>query len=168
MNVREAVLSDAKGIAKVHIDSWRTTYKGLVPDQFLDSLDYDAREERWQNIIPNGKVWVAENNQGEVVGFASGGPERSGDYPSYEGEIYAIYILKDYQGQGLGKMLVKPIVEHLKQQGIGTMLVLVLEGNPATHFYESVGGKAIGTENLTIAGKSLNEIVYAWDQLPEL
>ncbi|GEL78182.1 GNAT family N-acetyltransferase [Tenuibacillus multivorans] len=168
MNVREAVAADYKGIAKVHVDSWRTTYQGIVPDQYLNQLSYAQREEVWKNNLANGKVWVAEDSNGQIVGFANGGPERSGDYPDYQGEIYAIYILEEYHGNGLGKQLVKQVVNELKQQDMSTMLVLVLKDNPASQFYQALGAELIDTLEIEIASKKLYEDVYAWNQLPQL
>lgn len=56
-------------------------------------------------------MYVAENEAGEIFGFASGGPEESDEYPLYEGEVTAIYILKEYQGLGLGKKLLMRIFQ---------------------------------------------------------
>ncbi|GGA64191.1 GNAT family N-acetyltransferase [Ornithinibacillus halotolerans] len=167
MNVRVATIQDAKGIARVHVDSWRTTYKGIVPNSFLENMSYADREERWKEMIPHHQVFVAENEAGEIVGFSSGGLERFGKYPDYQGEVYAIYILEQYQGLGLGTKLLEPIVQYLKENGINRMLVLVLAENSATYFYESLGAKRIGTEELEIAGKKLVEFVYGWEDLSE-
>lgn len=164
MIVREAVASDAKGMAKVHVDSWRTTYKGVVPDDYLDNLSYQERENIWNQAIPRGGVYVAEVD-GKVVGFANGGKERSGNYADYDGELYAIYILKEYQGQGIGKELMTAVANHLVRQGYSNMLVIVLEDNPAKHFYESTGAKYVATGDLEISGKKLIELVYGWENL---
>ncbi|WP_396126184.1 GNAT family N-acetyltransferase [Anaerobacillus sp. CMMVII] len=84
---------------------------------------------------------MAENSEGEIVGFSSGGKERSGKYNGYNGELYAIYVLKEYQGQGYGKALVKPIIDEISGMGLNSMLVLVLEDNTSRLFYEALGGK---------------------------
>lgn len=165
MKIRKAVLKDAKGIAKVHVDSWKTTYANIVPNEYLNKLSYESREQLWIQGIPNDNVYVAENDEGEIIGFSTGGKERSGKYPEYKGEIYAIYILRDYQGKGLGNLLVKPIVEDLLQQNIDTMIVLVLEENPSRLFYEALGAEKIDSIEDEIAGKKLNELVYGWDDI---
>jgi L-amino acid N-acyltransferase YncA len=165
MKIREAVLSDATGIAKVHVDSWKTTYQNIVPDEYLESLKYESREQMWLNAIPNGGVFVAENEEGRIVGFASCGKVRSGKYLDYQGELYAIYILKEYQRHGLGQLLVKATIEHLHQQHIRNMIVLVLEENASKHFYESLGARKIDNLVVGIAGKKLNELVLAWDDI---
>jgi len=165
MKIRKAVLADAKGIAKVHVDSWKTTYDNIVPAEYLNRLSYESREQLWKNSIPNGGVYVAETSVGEIVGFASGGKERTGRYPNYVGELYAIYILKEYQGNGLGRLLVKPLIEELEFQNISTMLVLVLEDNSSRLFYEALGAERIDTIEVEFSGKKLNELVYAWSDI---
>lgn len=80
MRVREAKISDATGIALVHVESWRTTYKSILPKEFLMNLSYKRREQFWETSIPEGNVFVAENDEGKIVGFASGGIERGGKY----------------------------------------------------------------------------------------
>nr|WP_263327024.1 GNAT family N-acetyltransferase [Neobacillus sp. Marseille-Q6967] len=165
INIRKAVLSDAKGIAKVHVDCWKTTYKNIVSDEYLNNLTYDSREKLWKNNIPNGGVYIAENKEGEIVGFSSGGKERSGIYNGFEGELYAIYILKENQGNGIGKALVKPIVDEIKEMGLNSMLVLVLKDNISRLFYEALGAKKIDTVEVEVAGKKLSELVYGWEDI---
>ncbi|KPB05989.1 GNAT family N-acetyltransferase [Bacillus sp. CHD6a] len=165
IKIRKAILSDSKGIAKVHVDSWKTTYANIVPDEYLNNLSYESREQIWINSIPNGGVYVAENNQGQIVGFSSGGKERSGKYVGYDGELYAIYILKEYQGQGVGKALVQPIVEEIIGMGFNTMVVLVLKDNVSCLFYEALGGKKLDVFDVQIAGKKLTEVVYGWENV---
>jgi GNAT superfamily N-acetyltransferase len=166
--IRKAVIKDAKGIARVHVDSWKTTYKNIVPGEYLDQLTYESRESLWKTNILNGGVYVAENEKREIVGFSSGGSEGTGDYLNYTGELYAIYILKEYQRKGLGKLLVKPIIENLKKQNINAMIVAVLEDNSSRLFYESLGAKKLDKIEIKISGKKLNELVYGWEDIRKL
>ncbi|UJL47112.1 GNAT family N-acetyltransferase [Virgibacillus sp. NKC19-16] len=168
MKIREANLPDATAIAKVHVDSWRTTYKNIIPDEFLNNLSYKRREELWTNNIPRGNVFVAENDAGKIVGFSSGGKERSGKYEEYQGELSSIYILKEFQGQGIGKLLAKPVIKEIEKSGINTMLVFVLEDNNSRLFYEALGGKVIDKVEVEIAGKKLNELVYGWENIKNI
>jgi L-amino acid N-acyltransferase YncA len=168
MIIRKAVAKDAEGIAKVHVESWKTTYKNIVSDEFLNTLSYDSRKQMWENAIPNSHVFVAENEDGQIIGFSTGGKERTGKYENYKGELYAIYILKEYQAQGLGKKLVKPIIEVLENLNIYSMLVLVLEENPSRYFYESLGGEKIDSIDIEIGGEILKETVYGWSDITYL
>ncbi|MET1013849.1 MAG: GNAT family N-acetyltransferase [Paenisporosarcina sp.] len=165
MRIRNANLADIKGIAKVHVDSWKTTYENIISEDFLNNLSYESREKVWKTNMSNMNVYVAENAEGDVVGFSTGGKERSGNYDGINGELYAIYILKEYQGQGLGRMLVKPVIDELLNLGIKSMLVLVLEKNSSFQFYEALGARQIEIIEVEIAGDKQNEIVYGWDDI---
>jgi hypothetical protein len=102
VHIRTAQVTDAAAIAAVHVDSWRTTYQGIVPGDFLARLSYEQRESLWRQILTDLNnpcvVYVAEEERATILGFASGGPERTGD-PVYTGELYAIYLLAPYQGR---------------------------------------------------------------------
>lgn len=130
MKIRKATLADAKGIARVHVDSWIATYRNIVPDTYLDQLSYEAREQLWTENLKAENNFVAENDDREIIGFADGGKERTGKYAKLQGELYSIYILPEYQGKGIGRSLMKRVVQHLKANGQNSMLVWVLEENP--------------------------------------
>jgi len=77
VRVREAMPADAVGIARVRVDTWRTTYRGIVPDATLANLSFEENEKRWECQVQGGDgrfTYVVEDEIGEVVGFASGGP----------------------------------------------------------------------------------------------
>ncbi|MDY0396933.1 GNAT family N-acetyltransferase [Virgibacillus halophilus] len=140
MIIRLAEENDAAGIAKVHVDSWRTTYKGIVPDEFLfKTLTYESRLKNWQGNVSQRKVFVAEDKQKGIVGFAGGGKERSGEYPTYRGELYAIYILKDFQRMNIGRKLTARVMDQLVDAGFHSMLVWVLEENQSKSFLSGNG-----------------------------
>lgn len=165
ITVRKATVEDAWGIAKVQVDSWRTTYKGVVPNEYLNSLSYESRFQKWKETISNQSVFVAENADSEIVGFANGGKQRFEKYAKFSGELYAIYLLQSYQQKGIGKQLVKMVVDDLLKSEITSMSVLVLADNSAKYFYEKLGAKLIGEDELEIAGVKLRELVYGWNNL---
>ena len=76
IRIRRAVDSDARGIARVHVDSWRSTYAGILPAEHLAALDYDRREANWRPLLADRRqnVFVAEDQRGRIIGFVSGGP----------------------------------------------------------------------------------------------
>ena len=166
MRIREAVLADAGPMSKVHVDTWRSTYAGIVPAGHLASLSYRQRESRWEQILtadrPAENNFVAETDDGDIVGFAGGGPEREGN-PTYRGELYGIYLLQDYQRVGLGRRLVAAVAMRLLADGFTSMLVWVLADNhPACWFYESLGGERVGRKTIFIGGADLAEVSYGW------
>jgi len=165
LTIREARPEDAAGIARVHVDSWRTTYPGIMPQAHLDAQSYADRERTWAEILggPGGAlVFVAEDSDGAVVGFASGGPERGGD-PELRGEVYGLYLLQPQQGRGLGRRLIQALARRLAADGFDTLLIWVNALNPARHFYEAMGGVHVRTGQRTIRGVTYDDIGYGWD-----
>ncbi len=170
MRIREATPADVSDLARVHVDSWRTTYRGIVPDEYLAQLSYESREGLWKRVLSRdnraggGFCFVAEDEEtARVVGFASGGPEWSGSADSpYKGEIYAIYILEPYQGQGLGRRLIAASIDRLAGAGIYSLLVWVAARNRACGFYEALGGRKVYEKQDEIDGITLDEVAYGW------
>lgn len=154
------------------MDSWRTTYPGIVPEDFLCRLSYRAFERRWSKSLDKGEdlTFVAgppkvgrEGDPDEVVGFASGGPRRSESYPEYAGELYAIYLLQNHRRGGLGGALFEAVVDGLRQRGLYSMLLHVMEENrPARRFYEQRGGELLGRDEFEVKGQKIKELVYGW------
>jgi ribosomal protein S18 acetylase RimI-like enzyme len=164
--VRPALLDDAAAIARVHVASWRSTYKGLLPDEFLDSLTEPSYTERWGRVLGehSSRVYVAEE-AGEVVGFASGGRERAGE-TGYSGELYAIYVLGSAQHRGHGRELVRGVVAGLREMALTDMIIWVLRDNArARRFYERLGGTYVRSQPITIGPATLEEVSYGWPRL---
>ena len=159
-------------MARVHVDTWRTSYAGIVPDEHLAGLSYRDREAVWVQILtrhqPPQCNFVAEKVGGEIVGFADGGPEREGD-PVYRGELYAIYLLREHQHRGIGRLLASAVARGLLAAGFDSMLLWVLEENrPARRFYESLGGVQVGRKAIAIGGADLVEVSYGWKDITGL
>ena len=154
-NIRRAVKKDALGIATVHVYSWRTTYDGIVEDHYLQSLSIEERQHKWNQILSgSNNTYVCEMKDGRIVGFVSFGKERTGEY---QGELYALYLLKEYQGKGIGKDLFTSAVSSLKYQGFNSMFIWVLKDNPSKHFYYHFNPSLIKKDKLKIGGVDYEE-----------
>ncbi len=171
VRIREANVPDAAAIAKVHVDSWRTTYTGVVPDEYLAQLSYEQRGQVWRDILSTRGakefVYVAVAESSNIIGFASGGPERSGN-PVYKGELYVIYLLEGYQLKGIGGQMVQIIAKRLMQEGLHSWLVWVLASNPSRDFYSALGGQRVYEKEITIGEARLVEVAYGWLDIGEL
>jgi ribosomal protein S18 acetylase RimI-like enzyme len=169
MLIRDALLTDLPAIARVHVDSWRTTYRGIVSDDYLASLSYEQRERGFQDGWDerHNIFLVAEDAGDGIVGFAVAGPERTNDV-QFRGELYAVYLLQSHQRRNVGSLLVSTAVERLQAAGFHSMMTLVLADNPACKFYERLGGKRVRTLPVTIGGTSFVEVVYGWTDIGEL
>ncbi len=124
MKIRPAVPEDAASIAHVHVASWRTAYRGVVPQAYLDSLEESQFAERWQTWITtetSASICVAESG-GSLCGFAAGGPIRK-RVSLYDGELYAIYLLPEMQRKGIGRALFSHIASELVGQKFKHMLL---------------------------------------------
>lgn len=166
--IREAAPGDAAAIARAHVDSWRTTYAGILPAAAIARMSYEGLERAWQKNLSGGGrrecVYLAENAVGEVVGFASGGPERGGD-PVYRGELYAVYLLRPFQRRGAGRALVRAVARRLFESGHASMIVWVLKDNPASGFYAALGGAVVAEKPVEIGAARLVETAYGWKDL---
>ncbi|WP_188207246.1 GNAT family N-acetyltransferase [Alkalibacillus aidingensis] len=169
MKIREATISDATGIGKVHVDAWITTYKGIVPDEYLDRLTYEKRTRLWESNISKEDqyICVAETNDNEIVGFASGG-KRVTNHLDHSGDLTSIYILKEYQGQGIGKGLMKQMFTKFTELGYKTIFVEVLESNESRFFYEGFNAKFYEKTTITIQDKELDLLIYQWKDIDKL
>lgn len=159
--------------------SWRTTYRGLLPDELLAGLSVEARAEQWRRQLEpsgaaagNAVIYVVEDVAGlgaattapRIVGFASAGPEREPE-SGFDGELYAIYLLAEHQGAGIGRELVRSAAAFLRERGFTSMRVWVLAGNAAEGFYQRMGGERVGEKPITVGAVEYREIAYGWRSL---
>ncbi len=158
-NIRAAIHADIQGIARVHVQSWRETYAGIMPPAFLDALAPESREAQWRRTLEFGNpVFVAEIAD-QIVGFASCGATRD---EGYDGEVYALYLLESQHGLGSGKTLFQAALEALRSQGKHRIIVWVLADNPTRRFYQHMGGVQVLEKPIEIGGATLLELGFAF------
>jgi L-amino acid N-acyltransferase YncA len=159
--IRSATKNDAHQIAYVHIVSWQATYRGLIPDNILDNLSLNQREQEWQERLQIGvRVWIIEQDQ-QTIGFARLCPSRDkNNDPQNVVEISAIYLLPDYWRQGLGHQLCDRLFDESIKMNFKEMTTWVLESNlPARRFYEAVGFQGTGDVGVEHFGNEVLNIV---------
>jgi L-amino acid N-acyltransferase YncA len=162
--IRAAEERDAAGIAHVHIQSWRTTYAGIVPEEYLAALNEAERAGQWQEWLTGGfSVFVAEVD-GKVAGFIGGGPLRE-PIQAFDAELYAIYLLQPAQRQGVGRALLGKFAASLSGQGFKSMIAWVLEKNPSREFYARTGAQLVTSKEIEVGGAALVEVAYGWPDL---
>jgi GNAT superfamily N-acetyltransferase len=169
--IRPATIKDADGIAYVHVRSWQETYRGLIPDSVLDTLSLERRATQWRRSLDDPAdvyhyALVMEVDQ-KIVGFANYGKEREGD-SGYQGELFALYLLKEFHGRGLGRALVQEAADGLLKSGFSSMLVWVLAENPARRFYQRLGGVYVREKYIEIGSSVLLEYAYGWGNIRPL
>jgi GNAT superfamily N-acetyltransferase len=162
--IRLAEMRDAAAISHVHVQSWLTTYRGLVPESFLASLNETERVPLWQDWLTRDISVFAAELEGEVVGFAGAGAIRE-PFAGYCAELYTIYLLKEAQGRGIGKALLGAVANALLRKAHSSMLVWVLEQNPAVRFYQKAGAQRLTSKQIEIGGVFLSELAMGWPDL---
>lgn len=160
--VREATLEDARGIAIVHIDTWRDAYVGIVPDDYLAALDYDERETVWRRVIAGASERIrVVCDGGRVVGWATHGRTRDTDARGPVGELYGIYVSSNYWGAGVGPVLMDDALRWLSVRHRAATLWVLEQNARARAFYERTGWAFDGTTKDDDRGTFvLNEVRY--------
>lgn len=170
MPIRPAAIADCRAIADVHVASWQETYGGLLPDALLQRHSAGSREAQWRRTLQGNHatdVFIGEA-AGAIVGFAAFGPGRDAALGK-DGEVYAIYILKAHQRNGLGRALFRAMARRATERRFRSMAAWVLRENaPARRFYERIGGTIAAERTLHDAGAALVEIAYGWDDVEML
>jgi GNAT superfamily N-acetyltransferase len=165
MTVRVAMPDDAVAIASVHVESWRTAYRGQLPDEVLGTLSVDRRADMWSGIIAStsaASAVLVQERSGVVEGFAHVCEARDRDVERSVGEVAAIYLRPPVWGQGLGRELMTAALRRIAEAGFGSAVLWVLATNDrARRFYESGGWQPDGTERTEyIEGARVDEVRY--------
>jgi L-amino acid N-acyltransferase YncA len=140
--VRKATVEDVSGIAFVHVRSWQVTYRGHMPDEFLDGLDIEKRTNMWRELTqdPDKIIFVAEDNESNIEGFSALGPSRDPDADPKTAEVSAIYVHPEKWGKGIGRALLSTSLDQVRNREFHQVTLWVLEANQrARSFYESFG-----------------------------
>jgi len=153
-SVRRARLEDAVAVGRIHTRAWKSAYRGILPDTYLDGLDEGDRirkRREWLEQPPEGvETWVIETGS-RIDGFAVSGPARNRREGKRVAEVYAIYLSPERIGHGLGRLLFEYVLAALAADGFTSAVLWVLEANTATHrFYERAtfardGGRSVYT-----------------------
>ncbi len=145
--VRPAHREDAGAIAAVHVTSWRTAYRGLLPDHYLDSLSVEEQDRRWSAVLTDlsaGHVLVVERG-GSLVGISHAGTSRDADDPPATGEVFTLYLAPDVWGLGLGRDLLAATLDRLSADGHRSATLWMLSTNDrARRFYLRQGWSPTG------------------------
>jgi ribosomal protein S18 acetylase RimI-like enzyme len=167
-SVRPARLEDAKAIAKIEVETWRSTYAGMLPDRVLLNMSERRQTSSWASFLRHRPedVMVALAG-GAITGFGNCGTQRDSTI-RFAGEIYTLYVAPDRQGSGLGRNLLLSLFQRLVTTGHATALVWVVRANPGRFFYERLGGQQIMHRKIPVGGQPVEAVAYGWRDLSEV
>lgn len=182
--LRHSELSDAAALAAVHERTWREAYWGALPDAASDSGLYSARH--WRDVMaaarrPEGRDHAllvadaqaddderaADDAPSGLVGFVMAGEAdaRDGEQPSWDGEVFMLYVLDALQRRGIGGALLSAAGRHLASRGFFSMgLWCVADNGKARAFYEALGAARAGSRMHQMRGTATLVVGYRWDE----
>ena len=140
MIIKRGTIQDAKTISHIHASSWKSAYRGIIPQQYLDELQDDFWVNAFQGWIEADTVTVLLiYDQESAAGCVAYGKSRDKKLPEW-GEIVSLYLLPEYLGKGYGRKLLQAALDDLKIAGYNSVYLWVLENNEiAKKFYERNG-----------------------------
>jgi ribosomal protein S18 acetylase RimI-like enzyme len=167
LKIRKANVDDVKVISKIYIDTWKTTYQGLVPNDFLNELSYEEAEDKWTNFtndqIHKSFIYVAINEYEEIIGFAAA---QSSSDVEFRGELYSLYLVPKAQGLGAGRSLISAVAQHFMEEGISSMMVWVMKNNKSGRgFYKRLGGKYYTHRESQFGDFKVEDEAYGWKDI---
>ena len=171
ISIRRARLSDASGIAAVHVATWRSACANVLPDNYLADLSISRLANYYEHGIRLGLALHVAASYGEhgappIIGFSSA--VRCHEGRLGEGEVETLYVLDDYRDRGLGGQLLRASAKHLTQLGCRSAFAWVLSENPSRYFYQHLGGKQIASGSTRVGGEDIPQIAFAWDPIETL
>lgn len=173
---------DIDAVATVRVRGWQTAYVGLMPQTYLDAMSVSEDAARRREFFARGLGdvinLVAEGPMagdrgtggrsgggtgGEVVGWACCGPYRDQDLPSGDAEVYALYVLPERIGTGIGRALLAEMLRRLAEREFPRVRLWVVRGNErAERFYARAGfAPDGGEESYDVDGAQVPEVRYA-------
>ncbi|MEU1472766.1 GNAT family N-acetyltransferase [Streptomyces sp. NPDC005761] len=163
--IRDMAIDDCESVARVRVRGWQSAYAGLMPQAHLDAMDIAADAERRRGFFAEtgaGVDVVAERPGLGVVGWAAYGPYREDGRRLARGELYAIYVLPEQTGTGVGRALMAEVLARATEAGHPDLALWVLKDNaPARRFYERAGFRADGVEEpFDVDGVVVPEVRY--------
>ncbi|HHY74269.1 MAG TPA: GNAT family N-acetyltransferase [Bacillus bacterium] len=138
--IRKATFNDCEVISQIHAISWKSAYKGIIPQRYLDELKNDFWVGAFQNWIGNNILTVQLLYENEtLVGCIAYGKARDEEFLDW-GEIVSIYVIPDYCKKGYGQKLLETALIDMKNKGYHNCYLWVLKENfNAKRFYENNG-----------------------------
>lgn len=161
-NIKE---EDIPSVVDIQINGWKTAYKGIIDDDFLNSMNREEKiEKRRKDYNQNGFI-VAELNK-EVVGFC-----RYIDNNSYtpnmleiDCEIAALYVKPNLKYNGIGTELFQFVTNEFKSKNRTKMIIWCLKDNkPSRKFYTKMGGEIVKEKVVEMGEKNYVEVGFEYN-----
>jgi GNAT superfamily N-acetyltransferase len=168
VQIRRARISDIPAIAEIHVEAWRVNYRGMIPDEAIDSRTVELRKTTWHQALhqPRRVTLVACDDRGAVNGFASAFVLEA-PHSGFESFLQMLFVAESLKGQGVGRKLLAAIAREMQAAGAHSMALRTLRANPARGFYERLGAELI-PEDIDVDRGEFDDVVYGFRDLSQL
>lgn len=165
--LRDAAVQDASAVTALHVESWRSAYRGVLPDAYLDGEAETERGNHWTKTLsglgPKDLELLAENDEG-LRGFISVYWRKE---PGYDAYLDNLHVRPGQRGGGLGRQLLAGALQRLITQGARNLCLWALDQNQgAIRFYERLGGRQVEHGFDDFVGSNAPHTKIAWEDLP--
>ena len=166
--LRDATHEDASAVTALHVASWRASYRGVLPDAYLDGEAEAERGAHWKKTLASLKaddlVLLAETSEG-LRGFIS--VYRNAE-PGYDAYLDNLHVRPGHRGGGLGRQLLAAALERMIEGGAKTLCLWAFDQNQgAIRFYQRLGGRPVEYGFDPFAGSNAPHTKIAWNDLPK-
>src|SRR6202790_2690467 len=162
IEVRPARAADAAAVASTHDEAWRSAYQGIIPGAELEKLINRRGPQWWDSAIRKGSRVSVLVFGDKVAGYANHGRSRARSL-RFEGEIYELYLRREFQGLGFGRRLFTAARRDLLQSALKSLIVWALsENDNAVEFYKALGGKAVARSSEKFGTRVLDKVAFGW------
>ena len=163
--IRPAGLADMEAVGRLYTDSWKRTYRGLIPDRVLDEMTAEGSRDKWTHYLKqkeNG-LFVLERD-GAVAGLVACRP-----FPERAGSalLDSLHVSPEVQGGGRGRQLIAQAARWARACGFETLVIFVVQGNQrAERLYRRLGARELYFFHDPVDGAP--SWALAWEDLTEL
>lgn len=166
VSYREATIEDSFAAARVNVQSWTESFAAIRPQSALGNMSVEQRAALFRRRFAADlyKMFVAEVPRQGVIGFVDVGRARENCW-GCDVELYALYILKEFQRKGIGRRLFDLAAGAVASKGMNSLYLIVLQDSPYKPFYERMGGRRLAERSSGATAGEDAHIIYAWDNL---
>ncbi len=165
--IRQATAADIADLARVHVEAWRQTYAGHVPDALLAPERVEFRARMWTSILAGGDgpyfALVAPDDSGALAALGLFMPATEAP-AGWDHEIRSLYLLRHVQRRGIGAAMLAQGRDWVRARGGRRLMAWALAANTgAQAFYRQTGAVEIARRSVPAGTAVLAEIGFGWD-----
>ena len=167
--IRAATAADIPDLARVHVEAWRQTYAGHVPEALLAPDRIDFRAALWTAILAGGEgpflALVAPDDSGAIAALGLFMP--ASEAPAgWDHEIRSLYLLRHFQRRGIGRAMLAQGRDWVRGRGGRNLMAWALDANTqAQDFYRAMGAVEIARRSVPAGAATLNEVGFGWNHV---